>query len=177
MKMKYLRKFVFLLVTIGFCISLCFACVDQRYLFQTFIFRLLMHLFRDTAKGGETSAEENDESTVHCISKALRVEGIEPTPDNIKRLYLLGYKGLAFKCFCKLPGNTEQPKRTLKQLFREFVEESQETQVLMLTERNVLKLYRKGYESLAFRQFCKLEENNGVSRVELTAKFAGFVKE
>ncbi|WP_165773626.1 hypothetical protein [Zooshikella ganghwensis] len=51
-----------------------------------------------------------------------------------------------------------------------------ETQVLKPTENNVLKLYRNGHESLAFRQFCKLEENQALSHDERFTKFNNLVQ-
>ncbi|RDH41895.1 hypothetical protein [Zooshikella ganghwensis] len=176
MKKKYPRKFTFILVTIGFIFSLYGAYFDQKYLFQSFIFILLMHRYKGAIEGVEVSAEESNEDTTTNKPKALRVEGIEPTPENIRQLYQTGYKSLAFKSFCKLPENTGLPKRKLKKLFREFVHESQETQVLKLTESNVLKLYRDGYESLAFRQFRKLEENQGLPQDKLDTLFAELVQ-
>lgn len=132
-----------------------------------------MHRYKGAIEGVEVSAEESNEGATSNKPKALRVEGIEPTPENIRQLYQSGYKSLAFKNFCILPENKGLPKSKLKKLFRESIEE---TQVLKPTEHNVVKLYRDGYESLAFRQFCKLEENNGLSHDELTGKFSDLIK-
>ncbi|WP_027710281.1 hypothetical protein [Zooshikella ganghwensis] len=48
---------------------------------------------------------------------------------------------------------------------------------MKLTTDNVRQLYRDGYESLAFRQFCKLKNHKSYTKDELAAKFADFVKE
>ncbi|MBU2709853.1 hypothetical protein [Zooshikella harenae] len=47
---------------------------------------------------------------------------------------------------------------------------------MKLTTDNVRQLYRDGYESLAFRQFCKLKKHKSYTKEELAVKFADFVK-